>query len=274
MDYFRLPAGTMVLSSLKVGGEGLWNSFKVALVLITIWGSVGFLFFESEIDNNNPCTTMLQCWYLGVDAGFRGDMAAMHGDDHDNVFEQFTPYIDENQKQQVQWWYVMLFLFLWDFIISGIIQGQIVDAFAEIRQRAADLEEDIENNCLVCSLDRFTLEQSLGSFQDHVDDSHNPWSYLFYLVYLDELRDDLENGMCAYITQQTEQHSSEFLPVRKCYDIQQLERTAHPANEVTLDRLMEKMIELDTSVNARLDMQESMLKDLERSVVKGGVHHM
>ena len=30
----------------EVGGDGLWNSFKVAMILITIWAVGGFLFFE------------------------------------------------------------------------------------------------------------------------------------------------------------------------------------------------------------------------------------
>jgi len=199
-DYFRLPAGQMVMESLFEGGEGLWNTFKVAMILITIWAVGGFIMFEDEINENNDCTTVYQCWYLGVDAGFRGDMVGMHGTDHDDIYDAHALNWGDKSKGQFQWWYVIFFLAIWDFVIAGIIQGQIVDAFAEIRQAAADLKADKEDKCLVCSLERFTLEQNVGSFQDHTEESHNPWSYLFFMVFLDELRDDLETGMQNFVT--------------------------------------------------------------------------
>ena len=74
-------------------GTGLLNSFKVAVIIITLWGiggvlyfkdlaliltltlmgCEGFLFFKEDINKNNPCTTAFQCWMLAMNEGFRGD---------------------------------------------------------------------------------------------------------------------------------------------------------------------------------------------------------
>ena len=78
----------MVVGSVRVGGLGLWNSFKLACILITLWGIGGYLWFEPEININNACTTSLQCWYWSMDAGFRGDMVTRysHRDPNHNPF--------------------------------------------------------------------------------------------------------------------------------------------------------------------------------------------
>jgi len=78
LDYCRLPGGAMVIGSLRVGGKGLMSSFCVALILITIHGMGAFIFFEDEVNINNPCTTAYQCMYLAMDNGFRGDIADAH----------------------------------------------------------------------------------------------------------------------------------------------------------------------------------------------------
>jgi len=114
----------------------------------------------------------------------------------------------------------MFFFWIWDYLISGIIQGQIVDAFAEIRQAAQELEADTDDKCLVCTLDRFTLETSVGSFHDHTQDNHNPWAYLYFFVQLEELRDDLETGLQGFVTSHLEGSDASFLPVRRCFDIE------------------------------------------------------
>lgn len=255
LDYLRLPGGMMVVSSLQVGGRGLLSSFFVALILVTLWSVGGYIMLNPEVNRNNDCKTIYQCWYLGMNGGFHGDMARMHGDLHENLVDSFFVDLGDRPVIQFQWWFTLLFVLIWEFIISGIVQGQIVDAFAEIRQKEADLEEDTEDKCLVCSMDRFTLEQSVGTFAEHIDQRHNPWSYLFFCVYLQELPDHLEMGLQNFVTEHLDSSSAGFLPVRQCFDKQKVDSNEKSQEDRNLTAITTATAEAEARIIERLEQR-------------------
>ena len=59
-----------------------------------------------------------------------------------------------------QWLFTISFLIIWGFILEGIVQGYIVDAFSAIREEDVERIEDSKNNCFICSLSRFDLEEA------------------------------------------------------------------------------------------------------------------
>jgi len=263
LDYFRLPGGQMVVGSVRVGGQGLFNSFKMAVILITLWGAGSYLWWEKDINANNDCTSMLQCWYLAMDAGFRGDMKAMHSDEHDDLTEDgFPTTLEQTPMRHWQWWYLMVFFWAWDMMISGIIQGQIVDAFAEMRQASNDLADDNENKCIVCSLDRFTLEANVGSFDGHITDSHHPMSYLSFIVLLEEMRDDLETGTQSFVTDHLESSNSAWLPVRMCFDMQCKERRNGGEEDFERQQLEQVIQAVESLQSSQANMQRQLFNKL------------
>ena len=55
-------------------------------------------------------------------------------------------------------------------MFGGIVQGQIVDAFSELRDDANANEDDLNSNCLICSVPSTTLEREAPfGFVDHRD---------------------------------------------------------------------------------------------------------
>jgi len=68
-------------------------------------------------------------------------------------------------------------------ITLHLVFGMIVDAFKDLRVEKQEHLEDQENICYICGLEKSEYER-YGDFEDHTEESHNPWNYLFYIVYL------------------------------------------------------------------------------------------
>ena len=66
-------------------------------------------------------------------------------------------------------WFAIVFYLFWEFVFGGIVQGQIVDAFSELRDEANAKEDDFNSNCLICSIASTTLERIGNGFVDHRD---------------------------------------------------------------------------------------------------------
>lgn len=76
-------------------------------------------------------------------AGLHGDFAGLHGTDFDDLVPAFPRHITDNLYQYpFQWIFVTSFFMIWEFIVSGIVQGQIVDTFSEMREKDNMMRED------------------------------------------------------------------------------------------------------------------------------------
>merc|ERR1712224_642870 len=124
-----------VLKAVAVGGPKLCNTFLLGIIMVVGWTCAGWLYFWDEINRNEVCKTIWQCTMRAIQVGLRGDMLDLHSDNHGNI-DPDTPFperFDDKPKLQVELLFVMIFYVAWTFVLAGIIQGQIIDAFAEIR---------------------------------------------------------------------------------------------------------------------------------------------
>ena len=135
-DFFRQPAGIQILRSVLEGSEGLINSLFAGFILVIVWACISFQIFQTQIDKNNDCKTAFQCITQGINEGLHGDFAGLHGTDQDDLMPAFPLQWDDNLFQYpLQWLFVTTFFLIWEFIVSGIVQGQIVDTSSEMRAR-------------------------------------------------------------------------------------------------------------------------------------------
>jgi len=226
-DYLRMPTGASIMRSVRQGGAGLFNTFKVGIVLIFIWGCLSFLIFQDEINANNPCETAFQCMFVAINAGLHGDFAGMHGNEFDDLADAFPREIQLEPKRQLQWLFVTFFFVVWEYILLGIAQGQIVDAFAAIRDEEDEKQDNLAMYCLVCSLDRPTLERVSG-WNKHIEEDHHPLSYLYFSTYVNQLEElrvtkslvEHRTGLLCYVCDQIKSGRSDYLPTHVCLEMQ------------------------------------------------------
>ena len=54
----------------------------------------------------------------------------------------------------VLWVVILVFGMVWQVLLLSIIDGIVVDAFSEIRQKTDEAESDRKRRCYLCGIDR------------------------------------------------------------------------------------------------------------------------
>ena len=139
------------------------------------------------------------------------------------------------------------------YVLEGIVQGYIVDAFSEIRGAEAERESDSTTNCLVCSCSKFELQRVGVDFEEHVEEAHNRWSYL-YLA--NSVRSEAAKGWlgttAAIVKSALDQNSVDFMPLETTYEM-----NTHHGQEDKIELLSDHVIKLGQSIaSMRTQLQE------------------
>lgn len=135
LDYFRLPDGILVLNAVILGGPNLVRSFILGLIVITCFGFYSYAYFSNVVNQEQEvCHSPLQCVAKHILDSLTGDLSTVLGDDFGNfAFPALVLWEDSWEGYRTT--FVFISLIFWVFLLQSIIQGQIIDAFAEMRSR-------------------------------------------------------------------------------------------------------------------------------------------
>ena len=79
----------------------------------------------------------------------------------------------------------LTYVILVNLVLSAIVAGLIIDTFSQMRSENEAIEEDMQEKCFICSIDRDLIESAGISFHDHIRNQHNMWSYFWFRMYLE-----------------------------------------------------------------------------------------
>lgn len=137
-----------------------WLDIVLTLVLIFIiayiYSIVTYYYFFNQFDfetwfsiQSKPCRSMYTCYANHLNFGIR-----MGG----GIGEVLKP-VPENQSYFEGHWFLELsFFFLINSLGLNMLFGIIIDSFGNLREKEWDIENDLNNNCLVCSLTKTEFE--------------------------------------------------------------------------------------------------------------------
>ena len=267
MEFFRRPSAKQVTKAVITGAPKLFSSFMMGFIIILFWISIGWYLFQEEIDKVNPhyCDTVYQCALKAIQDGFRGDLNTMHGDNYGNLRgEAYVPpeRFYQDFSYQAQLVFVLLFVLVRDNILSGIIQGQIIDAFAEIRAKEDENLKDCRERCLICSMSRYQLEDSDVNYFEHTTEDHEPWAYVYCLQYLLLKDPDEYTGIESYIIDRYSKMDPSFMPVGSCVAVNSNANNTANADGVTSAEGAGAATPLTGEMDARLTSLESTIMGL------------
>ena len=94
----------------------------------------------------------------------------------------------------------------------NIINGIIIDAFADLRDKQHMVEYDKQNVCFICNIEKWEIEKQGEIFEHHVQSKHNLWNYAFFLVYLNVLGGENANGTESYLMERIRNRNLNWLP--------------------------------------------------------------
>jgi inositol 1,4,5-triphosphate receptor type 1 len=105
------------------------------------------------------------------------------------------------------------FFILINFISLNIIFGIIIDTFGELRDNQYIRNYDSFNNCFVCGLTRADFGKAGIKFEDHKEFDHDPWNYIYYILYMCDKGEDELSGLEYYIWTNYMNACTDFIPV-------------------------------------------------------------
>jgi len=80
----------------------------------------------------------------------------------------------------------------------------IVDTFSELRHEAHERHDVLTNSCFVCGITRAAYEdlglQHGPTFDQHRDEVHNVWNYVYFYLYLQRKDPTEYNGVESYVS--------------------------------------------------------------------------
>jgi len=162
----------------KNSKQFIWTLFLL-LVVNVIYSSIGFFFLNPQfkVDHFNLCTTAFSCFVNTVNLGLRsgGGIADAIGS---------IPYIPGKMGIFIlRAIFDLSFFIIMIILLLNLIFGMIIDAFGDLRDQKTNNDEDQKNVCFICGIERSEFERYM-SFEEHILEDHNLWSYIYYLVYL------------------------------------------------------------------------------------------
>lgn len=107
----------------------------------------------------------------------------------------------------------MIFYITVILLLLNMVNGVIVSTFSQIREENNAKEEDINNKCFICSIDRLEFEKKKISFKDHSKSEHNIKTYIKYLVWLKLMNEKDLDADQSFIRQCIKQEEISCFPV-------------------------------------------------------------
>ncbi|CAK9028783.1 4 [Durusdinium trenchii] len=167
---------------------------------------LGFLTFPkgygfADMDTSK-CSSLMECLLAHLDYGFRsGPVWA---------------------TAELSWWkfaFDYLYNLVVILILAAIISGIIIDTFANMRADLQEKNDDQQNNCFICGINRSTMERQMVKFEHHVFQEHYMWSYARFLMYLKQAKDSDLNGPESYVKDRISRQDYSFFPINRALSL-------------------------------------------------------
>ena len=164
----------------------LWTLFLLFFVA-TFYTFTGFYLMQNTLQaepegENEPvnyyCLDTFGCLLYFLDRGLRDG-----GGIGESLVQTF--YTDDPWAFIGKFVYELSFFIVIKVVLLNLIFGMIVDAFGDLRDQKRENEEDQENTCFICGINRSEFERYLN-FEEHITQQHHIWDYLYFIIYLRE----------------------------------------------------------------------------------------
>ncbi|KAK3256398.1 hypothetical protein CYMTET_34467, partial [Cymbomonas tetramitiformis] len=241
--FFQNPNGKNILRAVTNVGGKIASTLLLGILLVVIFAFISFLCFQTRLRNayddsgctfedvgdDEECTTEqvtlfqvvtthLQSAFLGIGIFNLFDPKA--ASNSPSVWRVAVPSFFGDGEIQYQNLHVVLFAIIWQMVLVNIVTGLIIDSFLQIRLVEKECEEEAQQKCYVCSLERMEMElKHKLSFREHIRSVHNPWSYIAYLLYLANKDTEKLSAIETFVQQQLEEGLVEWIPILRVREL-------------------------------------------------------
>ena len=134
-----------------------------------------FMLVQEDGTVMNTCSNLLECFITLFNTGVRsgGGIGDLLPEQSFASFGYFRRWIHD-----------MIFFIIVTLLLLNMINGVIVTTFGQIREDSSAREDDMNNKCFICSLQRYEVEKQGKSYEEHMKSEHCVKTYIRYLISL------------------------------------------------------------------------------------------
>jgi hypothetical protein len=213
-----VPTIKEIVIAFKLRFSQLLSMVGFLAILIYFYSNIGFFFLSNEfvktLDNGqteNLCSTLLGCSVTYFNLGVRS------GGGIGDILEM-KPYRDTS-IYWIRWLSDMIFYITVILLLLNMINGVIVSTFSQIREESNEKEEDINNKCFICNIDRVEFEKRKIAFSDHLKYEHNTKTYIRFLIYLRLLNEKDLDADQGFIINCIKERDISCFPVLRSFSV-------------------------------------------------------
>jgi hypothetical protein len=108
-------------------------------------------------------------------------------------------------REQEQFWSKVTFDLLYSIVMKVILlsalTGSIISKFFQLRELNESIDHNIKNVCFICDIEKQIFDRhSKKPFEKHIEEDHNPLSFIYYLNYLRSKDPTDYNGVESFVS--------------------------------------------------------------------------
>lgn len=138
----------------------------------------------------------------------------------------------------VRFFYDLLIFIIVNIILLNLIFGIIIDAFADLRSKKTEADENIRNYCTICSLESEPFEKHGNGFAHHIEHEHNLWNYIFFVYGLKKKDPTEYTGMESYVADMVLRDDIGWVPIQRALSL----KGARNQNENFVEKKLEQLL--------------------------------
>ena len=211
-----------IILSLAIKFNQLCALFYCILVFNLLFGNISFFKFSRDFIRviesgeygtdyfepahvENECGTLLYCFATHLSYGMRFD-----GGIADRM--EAASYTYEKEYYIGRFFYEELYFLILVILVLNIIYGVIIDAFSELRNNEEKINRDKEEVCFICGIDKETCQKKGEKLEAHLENVHNLWIYVEYMIGLKLVDIQDTNAINSYVIESLEQKELAWFP--------------------------------------------------------------
>jgi hypothetical protein len=208
--------------------------FYLFVVTMIIYAQFGLEFFEDwftydgDADDEEAvgCHSVVSCFVL----------IFYHGASTGALDDVFDPISNRDQPTYLKRVLFDLSFFVWvGVLLFNIITGLMVDGFGSLREEFNERKDVYDNACFVCGFTRDSYDDIPNfhgpSFDNHITEAHNFWSYVHFYVYLKRKNKANLTGVESYVWAMIQKENFAWIPQRNSAALQEAQDEAHEEEE-------------------------------------------
>lgn len=233
-----------VVKSVTLNFKDLLTTALVVLIVLYIFAAFGFqffydMYFSEEVERDifakkgeSICHNLFHCWMSVINYGLRNG-----GGLPDSLSAQ--TYADPTLHYLRSFYDLFSFLII-TVILINIFNGIIIDTFAQLRDQKADFENNKNNVCFICSIDRYEFDRNGDGFEKHIERDHNVFNYLYYKIYINNKPTTEYNGTESMIGA-----DSSWFPFHKALILENKSKEKDKEEEKNVSQIYKQIDELE-----------------------------